>query len=335
MPHALVVSGGGSKGAFAVGVIRYLREQNVTFDIITGTSTGALIAPLVATDEIAVLEQIYTTITTDKILLKGSIGTRLNKSSIFDDSPLETLINETITQARYDNIVNSGKRVILSSVCLQSGKVVYFSTVDESTDSKDYEVIKITNADEFRRAMRASANQPVFMPPVKFMSAGNIERQYVDGGVREYAPIQIAIEHGATEIYAVILSPDFPKGKPEHPKYSQLIDILGRTFSLLLEDIGANDVKIPMLYSEAVKYVNQVKQKVIQRTGLTKGEVDQIFNSVSSPFSNKSELNIRVFRPEKQFEFEGLEFDPGKMKAVLDEGYALADRQFQNPLMIV
>jgi predicted acylesterase/phospholipase RssA len=44
---ALVISGGGSKGAFAVGVLKYLfQEKGHEYDIISGTSTGALIAPL-------------------------------------------------------------------------------------------------------------------------------------------------------------------------------------------------------------------------------------------------------------------------------------------------
>ncbi|MCK5797226.1 MAG: patatin-like phospholipase family protein, partial [Deltaproteobacteria bacterium] len=41
---ALVVSGGGSKGAFAVGAIEVLRERGTDFDLICGTSTGSLIA---------------------------------------------------------------------------------------------------------------------------------------------------------------------------------------------------------------------------------------------------------------------------------------------------
>jgi NTE family protein len=43
---ALVISGGGSKGAFAVGVLRNLFERGLAFDLAAGTSTGALILPL-------------------------------------------------------------------------------------------------------------------------------------------------------------------------------------------------------------------------------------------------------------------------------------------------
>jgi NTE family protein len=46
MKPALVLSGGGSRGAFAVGAVEVLHEANIAFDIIASTSTGALIAPL-------------------------------------------------------------------------------------------------------------------------------------------------------------------------------------------------------------------------------------------------------------------------------------------------
>ena len=45
MSRALVVSGGGSKGAYAVGVAKVLKAAGIEFDIVCGTSTGGLITP--------------------------------------------------------------------------------------------------------------------------------------------------------------------------------------------------------------------------------------------------------------------------------------------------
>ena len=58
---SLVVSGGGAKGAYAVGVLNYLWDQGVNrFDIYAGTSTGALIAPLALAGKRDVLNDRYT-----------------------------------------------------------------------------------------------------------------------------------------------------------------------------------------------------------------------------------------------------------------------------------
>ncbi len=92
---ALVVSGGGSKGAFAAGVIKRLAQEfpDINFDILIGTSTGALIVPLVALDELDLLEQVYTTVKTEDIILEGNAGFNLiNENSLFDSSPLGRLL---------------------------------------------------------------------------------------------------------------------------------------------------------------------------------------------------------------------------------------------------
>jgi NTE family protein len=59
MKRALVVSGGGSRGAFAVGAIRQLLTifPGLDFDIYVGTSTGASIVPMAALHEFDALEK--------------------------------------------------------------------------------------------------------------------------------------------------------------------------------------------------------------------------------------------------------------------------------------
>ena len=66
----LALSGGGSKGAFTVGVLRVLDTMldGVTYPVISGTSTGALIATLLTTKELEKLKQIYTSVTTENIV---------------------------------------------------------------------------------------------------------------------------------------------------------------------------------------------------------------------------------------------------------------------------
>jgi len=61
--RALVISGGGSKGAFAGGVAEYLmREQNRKYDIFVGTSTGSLLIPHLSTGQIDKVKEIYTNV---------------------------------------------------------------------------------------------------------------------------------------------------------------------------------------------------------------------------------------------------------------------------------
>ena len=73
MKKALVISGGGSKGAFAGGVAQYLmRNQGREYDIFVGTSTGSLLIPQLALNNLEKLHQAYTNV---------------NQRSIFDVNP--------------------------------------------------------------------------------------------------------------------------------------------------------------------------------------------------------------------------------------------------------
>ncbi len=84
MKPALVLSGGGSRGAFIVGALEVLYESDLDFDIIAGTSTGALIASLLPTKEIQVLRGIYSSVTTDDIIRQRNVVEILATDSIYD-----------------------------------------------------------------------------------------------------------------------------------------------------------------------------------------------------------------------------------------------------------
>jgi len=68
MKKALVISGGGSKGSWGSGIISYLvEEQNKSWDIVIGTSTGSLIAPLAVIGKSEQLKKAYTSVTNKSI----------------------------------------------------------------------------------------------------------------------------------------------------------------------------------------------------------------------------------------------------------------------------
>ena len=71
--RALVISGGGSKGAFAGGVAQYLIEETkCNYDIFIGTSTGSLLVSHLALGEILKLKNVFTNV---------------NQKTIFSNSP--------------------------------------------------------------------------------------------------------------------------------------------------------------------------------------------------------------------------------------------------------
>jgi NTE family protein len=327
MTRALVISGGGSKGAFAVGVIkRLLREYpNLDFDVMVGTSTGSLIAPLAAMGKYDLLEQLYTSITNDNVIEKFNIGDRINQNSIFGSNPLWELITTYYTDANYELLLQTGKKIYLTTVCLQTSELVVYTNELNPAQSKYYEIRTLQSADQFRKAVMASASQPVFMAPIKINlkvpGEVNPQHQFVDGGVREYAGVQMAIDAGASEIFTILLSTG--QKVIVDAEFKSIFPILQQTIDIFTEDVGKNDLIIPLQYNEALQYIDAVKKK-IKRAGIDAAQVEQWFTikGKESPFEDKIPIKFFTFRPTQPLGGGpgGLTFDIAEMKRMVASG---------------
>jgi len=229
MTTALVISGGGDKGAFAVGVIEVLVERGYEFDLVAGTSTGALIAPLLAINDIDEMVRIYTSVRKKDILRLN--WRRLFLDAIYDTWPLEKLIRKTMRGERYDRLMASSIKILLCSVGFQSGSIRYASQHPVG------QVIGWSNFDGYVAATLASTNQPMLMPPSVW--AGE---SCFDGGVREVAPLKVALELGATQVIVIANSPEDP-GPVEFPQY-RMVTIGPRALDLMTTEILNNDLSL-------------------------------------------------------------------------------------------
>lgn len=332
MKRALVISGGGSKGAFAVGVLKKLIESwpGLSFDSFVGTSTGSLMAPLAAMEKYDLLETLYSQQKTENIIRKFNIGDRLSEHSIFDANPLWDLINKYYTDENYNVLQASGKIIYLTTTCLQSGNLVVFTNNPFPAASEEYETKVILNADHFRKAVMASACQPVFMPPIKVNlhvpGEPNPWFQFVDGGVREYAGVQMAIDNGSDEIFTILLS--VANGKPDEVEFKTLFPILQQTLDIFMTDVAKNDLVIPRIYNDALLYIDDVKRKMLN-AGMQQADIDNWFNAGAehNPFKGKKPLKLYGFRPLKPLGGGpgGLNFDVNEMKAMIAAGHQVAN----------
>ena len=327
MSRALVISGGGSKGAFAVGVIKRLQQQypELEFDMFVGTSTGSLITPLVALDEMDFLETMFTTKHTEDIVHVKDLGERLGADSIFDDTPLQNLVVANYSADRYNKILSSGKKLFFTSVCLQTGALVVFTTDPDPAQSKYYEVQTIKSVAHFQAAVLASASQPVFMHPVHVNAAvpgsAHTNYQFVDGGVREYAGVQMAIDNGATEIFTILLSSGTPDD--DTVEYNTVFPILQRLIDIFIDDVGKNDLIIPHQYNDALQYIDAVKKKM-ESDGISPAKLNDYFHiaGLDNPFEGKVPLKLYTICPDAPLGGGpgGLTFDPVVQSAMVQKG---------------
>ncbi len=191
---AIVLSGGGAKGAYEVGVWKALRKLHIKYQIVTGTSIGALNGLMMAQNEFYKCLKLWENINYD-ILYDNfkKIGNSkemyleyLNK--IFDGG-IDTKKIENIIEEHYkpNKLYNSKVSFGVVSYNLSTKKVVYSTK-------------KNTRPDKLKKYILASATCfPVFKPT-------KIGKDIlVDGGYYDNLPINLAIDLGATEIIAVDL----------------------------------------------------------------------------------------------------------------------------------
>ena len=100
---AIVLSGGGAKGAFQAGVLDALiTDRKVSFDIAVGTSTGAIQATAVAQDDIPRLVQFWKDIKKSDDIYRKRGGTLLSilsgQPSLYSVAPLKALLRQTIDE---------------------------------------------------------------------------------------------------------------------------------------------------------------------------------------------------------------------------------------------
>lgn len=330
MTRALIISGGGSKGAWAVGVLDHLvNTKQLAFDIVAGTSTGALMAPLALLGDVATLKHLYTTVTTPDILTERNVlDSILNYPSIYDSTPLWHLLNDTVTQARFDAVVQSGKQLLIAAINLRSGGVVYFHTkADPRLGNVDGTAVHVQTRDELACAIMASANEPVFTQPVDVRVAAAPGGQYTDGGVRNVLPVEPALLLGADEVYTIALSAE----KDEDPsRFDSVVPILVRTINIFCMEIAHKDLLVARWTNDAVRHRDAVKQALMQRFNLTAPEADALFDvpGVNDPFKTSRTRTLVEIRPESSLEAEfgitGLQFEPEAMKKMMAAGLARA-----------
>jgi predicted patatin/cPLA2 family phospholipase len=243
--RALVISGGGSKGAFAGGVAQYLIEQKqINYDIFIGTSTGSLMVSHLALKKVEKIKEVYTNVNQHSIfnscpfLIKRKRGIEtisinhfnvlrnlLSGSKTFGQSlNLRTLIKNTLTLEDFNSLQQSNLDVAVTVSNLSLNQVEYKSIIEF-----DYE--------EFCDWIWISCNYTPFMSLVK---KGGCE--YADGGLGSMVPIEEAVRRGATVVDAIILQTEI--SQLNRMPSTNAFSLLTNMFEFMLDRIESQNIKI-------------------------------------------------------------------------------------------
>jgi hypothetical protein len=186
----LALSGGGASGAFGAGYLNGWTSTGTrpVFKIVTGVSTGALMAPFafVGKDFDDALRQFYTTTRTRDIFVLGSLLWQLLAGeALADTRPLQTLIAQHVNAELLQRVAQAhqrGRRLYIGTADLDVPRFVVWN-MGMIANSGHPGALEL-----FRKVMLASASIPVAFPPVMFqveLSPGGprYDEMHVDGGV--------------------------------------------------------------------------------------------------------------------------------------------------------
>ncbi len=243
--RALVISGGGSKGAFAGGVAQYLMEGlDYSYDMFLGTSTGSLLIPHLALKEIDKIRNVYTSVTQDHIfsncpfLIQNKYGVAniainhwnvlknfYRGSKTFGESHnLLKLIRQTLTPEEFNTLKAGNKELVVTVSNL-------------SLNTVEYKSIRDFSYDDFCEWIWISCNYTPFMSLVRKEGC-----EYADGGLGSMVPIEEAIKRGATTVDAIILHTEITHVNrlPSRNAFSLLTSMFG----FMLDRIERQNIRI-------------------------------------------------------------------------------------------
>ena len=307
---ALVLSGGGARGAYQVGVLKALaellpEEKTLPFPILCGSSAGAINAAVLACHAsrfkvgVRRLEQVWANFTSGQIYRADAWGMTLNRlrwfaslfrprrlapsrRSLLDNAPLRRLLKRIIRFDQIESALRQGHLFALSVTCSGYGSGESVSFFEGHPE--------LTSWQRFRRAgartrigidhLLASSAIPLLFPAVK------IHREYFgDGSVRFLAPVSPALHLGADRVMIIGVAGterEERKAMDGH-RYPTLAEVAGQVLDSVFLDSLSSDL-------EQLQRVNQTLERIPEAL-LLDLDLRPIETLVISPSRNLASLS--------------------------------------------
>lgn len=231
--RALVLPGGGGRGAYQVGVSKALMERGLEFDLAFGTSIGGINATLMAQGNFQRLEDLWCNIRGKDVFSLPSahqIGRLVlgHKLGLLDTRPLEDLLR---------------REVDLQKLKASKTKIGWCTTDLCSLETKLITIDDIVSTNELIDVLMATSAIPMAFPPRHIQGKG----LWVDGGLVRNTPVETAIQMGADEVYMVLLHPEKINVCPVN-----MFEVLVRCLDIVLEASARKEIETAELYNRLI-----------------------------------------------------------------------------------
>lgn len=244
---AIVLSGGGAKGSYEIGVWKALRKNRIKFDIVTGTSVGALNGVMMVQGNYHYATKVWRKIDQSKILERENFKNRNEMIKFYAKSGLRGGTEVNGLENIMANAINERKffksKINFGIVTFNLSKMKHLELKKENIKKgylKDYVIASATCFPFFKRKKVNDDN-------------------YIDGGYYDNLPINLAAKMGANDIIAVDLKAVGIKRKVENKNLNiTYISPINDTGDFL--DFNENNARrnIKLGYNDTMKKFNKL-----------------------------------------------------------------------------
>ncbi len=216
--RALVLSGGGGRGAYHVGVLRFLEEHEWYPDVIAGTSIGAVNGAAIASGHTShSLWALWRRLRTDDVQRRAWDLFSLDEwDHLLDTTPLRrTLIEEGWLDLSRINAQPPIRHLRVTVVEMETGRLRVFGNSPDPSPGSHCEHVTIT-----LDHILASCSIPLVYPPTRIDDVA-----FWDGGTVANTPLGPAIDAGAEDIVVVLMTPW--EDEENRPRYTPVGGVRG------------------------------------------------------------------------------------------------------------
>ncbi len=344
-PVGLVLSGGGARTAFQVGVLKaisqWMETDELPFKVVTGASAGSINAAYLAANAdqfkfaVQQLTNMWGTLTSkqvysSEILSINHFKTLMNvfnkmrkgmksTNSVLTALPLAKLLKDQID---FDRIEHCLEKKYLNSLAVTatSFQNSMSTTFVQSNENIFWERVRRTGVEERIKVkhLMASTAIPFLFPPVKINN-----EFYGDGSLRNFAPLSPAIRCGAKSLIVVGIR-EIEDSKLVEKKQLSFGDIFSKILNTILFDSLDVDNERLTRINQTIKNTGKKSRLKNIDTIIIRPSVD--FREMVKEFDYETPLILnkllRLLGSKNNGDLKSyLMFEPGYLNALIDQGY--------------
>ena len=307
---ALILAGGSIKGAFQAGVFRAVIESGFQPDFIYGVSVGSLNGAFICNEagkqnvqsieklDWNLISQSLISFWTKNITQPSDIALRTKDISLFahilferfhgllNTTPIQNLIKQTI---KVEDLKKSPIGFQAGAVNIGDGKITYVDASDKN----------------FIDYLLASSAIPIIMPVVNI--GGDKSKQFVDGGLRDVAPLRKAMENGADEIICILCHPENFEGGNFNSR--NILQLSERIMDIAVNEIINNDIEWAMF--------------------LNNFYADSRLEATKRSVTPQKKIKLTIIRPQSAINLDLQNFNSSDIQRLLELGYKRGKENYE------